>query len=185
MKVSDYLRAAFDQESLDRDALDQEVPHKRQTTGYTCGAAALRQVLAFYGIDVDEKTLIKKLGSTPKDGTHPQNIVKVAKNYGLKAEILEGLKLKQVKGLLDKNRPFIAMVQWASDAKDMSDVWQEGHYVVVQSVSKQGIVLVDPATDDKTHTLSPKIFLTRWHDVESDGRKFIHAGIVFDWKKVE
>ena len=39
------------------------MPEVRQHTDYACGAAALQSILAYYGIDVRQDTLMEKLGT--------------------------------------------------------------------------------------------------------------------------
>src|SRR5512136_265710 len=69
------------------------VPDVRQSTGYTCGAAALQAVLAYWGTSEREDRLAARLNSTPERGTHPLDIVRVAREFGLSAELREGLSL--------------------------------------------------------------------------------------------
>jgi len=161
-----------------------QTPHRRQTTTYSCGAAALRQILALYNIDVDEKKLMSALKTTYKDGTAPKEITRVAKEYGLKAKMIENMTLQDLKHFVKSDIPIIAMLQWSSDGnKDLSKTWADGHYVVVSSVNNDKITLTDPATDGKTHELTADVFLSRWHDVDAHGKRLIHTGIIFTDKK--
>ena len=57
-------------------ALLAGVPDVRQSTGYSCGAAALQAVLAHWGISEREDRLVARLHSTPQLGTHPNDIVR-------------------------------------------------------------------------------------------------------------
>jgi len=41
----------------------------RQTTEYSCGASALQSVLAYWGEDVDERELMKRMGTTEAAGS--------------------------------------------------------------------------------------------------------------------
>jgi len=65
-------------------ALLAGVPDVRQSTGFSCGAAALQAVLAHWGIHEREDRLIARLRSTPEKGTHPDDIVRGAREFGLK-----------------------------------------------------------------------------------------------------
>ncbi len=56
-------------------------PNVQQETEYSCGAAAARSVLNYFGRDdFDEPTLIKKLKTKPKIGTSLSNMVKFFKS---------------------------------------------------------------------------------------------------------
>jgi predicted double-glycine peptidase len=41
----------------------------RQTTEYSCGASALQSVLAWWGEDVDERELMRLMGTSEEEGT--------------------------------------------------------------------------------------------------------------------
>jgi hypothetical protein len=67
------------------------VPDVRQSTNYSCGAAALQAVLSYYGIDKRERALMDMLKTSESTGTSPDNIVRVARELGLQAEVREKL----------------------------------------------------------------------------------------------
>lgn len=73
-----------------------QVPNVRQHTVYACGAAALQAVLAYYGIDVRQDTLMEKLGTSEVDGTSYKEIVRVAQEYGLKTNIVVNMTIEQL-----------------------------------------------------------------------------------------
>jgi hypothetical protein len=67
------------------------IPDVRQSTGYTCGASVLQAILAYWGTEEREDRLAARLHSTPEAGTHPLDIVRVAREFGLTAELRDGL----------------------------------------------------------------------------------------------
>ena len=83
------------------------VPDVYQSTQYSCGASALQAVLAYWGIEVHEDTLLNSLGTTGKNGTSPENILRIARSYGLQAEIRENLSIANVISVLGKGVPVI------------------------------------------------------------------------------
>lgn len=154
-----------------------KVPHLEQQKNYTCGAAALRQILALYKIKADENDLAKQL-KTNKKGTNPYQIVEVAKSYGIKAVLMENMSLKSLKDFVNDEVPIMVMIQSPENNKDMSTTWNSGHYAVVSDVNSK-ITLVDPGTKKKTLSLSKENFMERWHDTDLKGNKLTHAGIAF------
>ena len=60
------------------------VPDVRQSTPYSCGAAALQAVLNYYGVYKRERALMDMLKTSEGMGTSPDNIVRVAKELASK-----------------------------------------------------------------------------------------------------
>ncbi|MCK7482927.1 MAG: cysteine peptidase family C39 domain-containing protein [Candidatus Moduliflexus flocculans] len=87
------------------------MPDVRQSTGYTCGAAALQAVLAYWGMSEREDRLAARLRSTPEAGTHPDDIVRVAREFGLTAELREGLDLSDLESALAAGTTVIVDLQ--------------------------------------------------------------------------
>ena len=84
------------------------LPNIRQTTDYTCGAAALLSVLNYYGLyDDSEMELAEELETDSEWGTDPVNIVCIAKKYGLEAYEFKGMSLEQLEGFVKSGTPVI------------------------------------------------------------------------------
>ena len=62
------------------------MPDTRQSTEYSCGAAALQAVLGYWGRDIGEEDLMELLNTDPDSGTYPDDIIRVAHQMGLEAE---------------------------------------------------------------------------------------------------
>lgn len=62
-----------------------DFPNLRQSTTFTCGDVATQTILAYYGIDIRESDLVKKLKSN-KDGTYMVNIIKLFHENDLKTD---------------------------------------------------------------------------------------------------
>ena len=62
------------------------LPDVRQTTAYARGAASLQAVLAYYGIDARQDTLIADVGTDAAIGTRWWEIVRDAEARGLAAD---------------------------------------------------------------------------------------------------
>ena len=101
-----------------------QVPEVRQHTVYSCGAAALQAILAYYSIDVRQDVLIQKLGTNENEGTKYWEIVRVAREYGLTAETILQMTRQQIIGEINRGIPvFIAIQAWiqSGDPRNIAD----------------------------------------------------------------
>jgi hypothetical protein len=120
----------------------------RQTTEYSCGACALQSVLGYWGREVDEAELMQRMGTSPEEGTYPEQIVRVARELGFEAELRENLTVDDVEQATSAGHPVIVLGQaWRSrghsdDAAE--DVWADGHYFVVLAVDHDYVYFEDP-----------------------------------------
>src|SRR5579859_6756546 len=88
------------------------VPSFRQKTTYTCGPAAARSVFAYYGHgELGERALAKRMGTTPKDGTDPGGITRVARQLGMHATIKHHMTIDELEGLVKRGVPVIVAYQ--------------------------------------------------------------------------
>ena len=72
--------------TLPRHALG--VPLSRQQTGYSCGPAALRSVLKYFGVwDGPEQQLYKIVHTSVEEGTLPEDLAAGARHFGLSAAV--------------------------------------------------------------------------------------------------
>ncbi|MDV2481450.1 hypothetical protein F8E02_05415 [Methanoculleus sp. Wushi-C6] len=144
------------------------VPDVRQSQPYSCGAASLQAVLNYQGIDVREGVLMQKLGTTPETGTPPDAIVRVAREYGLSAELRLNLTLADLeRSVAEKNPVIIACQAWAdTDPEEFSwdTDWEDGHYMVVIGFDSENVYFEDPAMLGTRGKIPRQEFLSRWHD---------------------
>jgi predicted double-glycine peptidase len=161
------------------------VPDVRQSSGYTCGAAALQAVLAYWGTNEREDRLVARLHSTPEAGTHPLDIVRVARDFGLTAELREGLELADLEAALASRTTVIVDLQaWRSSADlPWTETWDDGHYMVLLGADRDNLYFEDPSLLGTRGTIPRSEFLDRWHDYEGDppldptDRKYVHMAI--------
>jgi predicted double-glycine peptidase len=154
------------------------VPVVYQSHNYDCGAAALRAVCQYWGVGPeDEDDFIKACETDKQDGTHPDDIIRAARAFGLKAGGREGISIEQLKHCIDLHRPVICAIQaweWDSD---------EGHYVVAIGYDDNHILFQDPSIKNNMRgRLSYDEFLERWHDVDRHGTILRQYGIVL-WRE--
>ncbi len=170
---------------LPNPALLSGVPDVRQSTGYSCGAAALQAVLAHWGTSEREDRLITRLRSTPQNGTHPSDIVRVAREFGLRADLREGLGLEDLESALAQGTTVIVDLQAWREKEDRpwSGTWDDGHYMVLLGTDDQNLYFEDPSLLGSRGCIPREEFLERWHDYEGDppldakDRTYVHMAI--------
>lgn len=175
MRFKDYIEAPRDLTHDPRIMLD--FPSVRQATSYTCGAAALQSVLAYYGKDFPEKDLAEKLGTNSDDGTDSERMAAFAKKCGLSA-YLGSLSFKDIRSALDRKWPVILAIQAYADKspEEYKKDYQNGHYVVVIGYDEAGLYFADPSMYHRGF-LSYDECAKRWHDID-DNRKVRNLALI-------
>ncbi len=162
-----------------------ELPDVRQGTEYSCGAAALQSVLSYWGRDIGEEDLIKLLETDPKSGTYPEDIIRVAREVGLDADMKENLTLEEVNSSVNAGIPVIVDCQsWRSPASgnlSWADDYGDGHWMVVLGMDGKNVYLEDPYILGSRGFIPRQEFEERWQNLrgwgESDTVKQVHLGI--------
>jgi predicted double-glycine peptidase len=158
----------------------------RQVTEYSCGASALQSVLGYWGKDVDERELMKLMGTTEEEGTYPEKMVHAARTLGFDAEARQDLTLDEVRKFTSEGHPMIALAQvWRSQSqaakKRLKDEWDAGHYIVVLGVDDENVYFQDPYVRMCKAFVSRRTFEAHWHQVMGGdlkrNPKLIHLGI--------
>ena len=124
----------------------------RQKAGY-CGAASLKMVLDYYGIDITERKLARLSGSSRSKGVPAKNLIKAAKKLGLTGFYKDYSSLRDIIRYVSKGIPVI--VDWFSEI--------DGHYSVVTGIDKENIYLQDPQLGH-LRALKLKTFKKIWFD---------------------
>lgn len=143
------------------------VPLCRQSTDYTCGAAALQSVLGYYGLDIREGTLAKALHADPQTGTRYSEMARFARARGFRVNVQLGMTVQALKSLVDRRIPVIVLLQaWSDRPVDYSSDWDDGHYAVVVGYDEKRVFFMDPATLGHYTYIPLSSFVRRWHDRE-------------------
>jgi predicted double-glycine peptidase len=155
-----------------------DVPDRRQDTNYSCGAAALQAVLAYFGIHGKEQEIASALGTDPETGTGPEAIIALAGRLGLKANVAHHMTIDELQYLLDLGRPVLCPIQ-AHGSRSEVESGRAGHYVAVIGYSNHRLFIQDPASG--RIALHKRLFDQNWHDQDGDGQPYDHYGIAL-WK---
>jgi len=128
-----------------------------------CGPAVLKMILGFYGIKKTENELAKIAGTTKKEGTEIQQLVKTFKHFGLKTEVRINSTFADLSKYLKNNMPVV--IGWYSRGKkeDPDNITADGHYSIVIGLDKKFIYLQDPEIG-KMRKLKKDDFLVVWLD---------------------
>ncbi len=165
-----------------------DFPNFRQTFYYDCGASAMHSVMAYYGMDISEKDMIRLVETHGKTGTSFFGLINVAKKVGLKYKCYwSGLTISDLKRYIDKKIPVVLQIQaWPEKReKDLKKSWTDGHFVVAMGYDNKRIYFNDPSTILIAY-LTYRELEERWHDIDfykGSQRKVSNAGIVFFGKK--
>ena len=161
------------------------MPDTRQSTEYSCGAAAMQAVLGYWGRDIGEEDVREMLNTNEVSGTYPDDIIRVAKALGLQAEYKENMSMANLENYVAEGIPVIVDCQaWRSVSQyneSWANTWNNGHWLVVIGIDENNVTLEDPYILGDRGFMSREEFLARWHNVrgldETDTGKQIHMGI--------
>ncbi len=156
------------------------VPAVEQATDYSCGPATLTAVLRYWKRPVAcEQDLYQPLHTTPKDGTEPYMLEKVARERGLEAEYRIGASVDDLRRALAAGTTVILDLQaWRDTKRPWSDDWDDGHYVVLVAIDHDTFGFEDPSVAGRRAFLSADELDARWHD-EDAGHRHDHTAIFF------
>jgi len=148
------------------------LPDVRQSTGYTCGVSSLQSILMYWGKEYREDMLSQMASSHSEYGTPPENIVSVAKNLGLQAEIKQECTISEIEKWIEAGIPVIVDIQAWKDKDNTlcwKDCWEDGHYVVAIGYDEKNIYFEDASILGAIGYIPKEEFLDRWHDYEGKG----------------
>lgn len=160
------------------------VPDVRQSENFDCGPCCLRSISKYF--DVGPKTeeeFIEICGTSKKDGTHPKQIQKAAEKLGLKTKFYTGLTIESLKSYIDQRKPVIVEIQaWGNPKK--YEKLNDGHFVIAIGYDDSNFYFEDPSLLRIRGYLPYDEFDSRWQELESNGDKFYHSGLVI-WSNKE
>jgi predicted double-glycine peptidase len=153
------------------------VPPVKQTTGYSCGAAAALAMLRFWrpaAYDrVTERDLYSALGTTEARGTEPEPIVSYLREFAaLEADYRSGdVTVAELERALDAGEPPVVDLQaWRDVDAPYREVWDAGHYAIFVGYDAKHLFFMDPSvmTPSGYAYLLREELDERWHDLAGD-----------------
>lgn len=139
-----------------REHIPANLPIVKQTLDITCGAACFASMYElFFGECPGELFFAEKLRTIELGMTPPENIVQLAKIYGLQVNLRRCCKEEDLRFAL-KQEKIIFVSWWFEDA---------GHYSLVRHIHDDVIVLMDPwrAREGKDTIMARSEFITLWN----------------------
>lgn len=168
-----------------------DVPNLRQYGDYTCGTTCVQMLMNYLYPQVGDKNLSTyehDLGTTPADGTTPQQIYDYFKAQGVDVEKKEDVSIEELVSLIDAGDPVMMCIQAWSDKYNTTDpnatdhaYLADGHWVICVGYKKINdeyqFYFNDPACVG--HCLMSQTDLeTRWIDRDGAGTIYKHFGFV-------
>ena len=131
------------------------LPLVPQTLDSTCGAACFESMVRrCFGQSPGELHFASELGALTLGYTPVENIVNLARKWGLESQLIREAKLEDLKARCAVNE--IVFVTW----------WYEdsGHYSLVEAIDNENILLMDPwvARNGNYHRMKLKDFEPHW-----------------------
>jgi len=155
-----------------------KLPSAKQPVNFSCGASALRAIAVHFKVGPNtEKFYIDRCNTTHDNGTHPKEIIRVARELGLTVRSKSKMSINNLHEYLDEGIPVICSIQAWGDEKKYTKNDHSGHYVVAIGYTKDKIYFMDPSIKGHRGFLPNEEFMERWHDEEADGTKLIRYGI--------
>ncbi|MEJ7596761.1 MAG: C39 family peptidase [Kofleriaceae bacterium] len=167
---------------ISRGAIKVALPSVRQREDWTCGAAALLAVCAYYGVGPEWEHEVATRMRLTRAGSDPVQLVRAARAYGLETEEVRGMTDAQLRRTLDARRPVMMMLQAWGNRRGYADHWRAGHWVIAIGYMRAGVVFEDPWLHRSRGFLGWRELAARWHDVEGrDDHQVDRYGLVI-WR---
>ena len=131
------------------------VPHKHQTTDYTCGPVCLEMLLDFYNIPYDSAEIEKLCEARPNIGTDNSRLVRAVCSLGETVVTKENASMNDIITTLHAGHP--VLVNYFNVRSGV------GHFGIVKGMDDEHIILADPKNGDD-YSIAIDDFKTVWHD---------------------
>lgn len=142
------------------------VPDALQFSDFDCGDMCVQAVMAYYGTDLNEVKLLKKLKTRKSDGTGSEHIIEFFKRKKFNVES-RSMEIKDLKSFINRKIPVIILAQaWKNSDVKYKRTESFGHYMVVIGYDEKNIYFEDPAMFGKGY-IPIKEFEKRWHALDT------------------
>ena len=135
-----------------------DVPHFIQSDDSTCGPASLRMIFAYYGKDLDEKTIAHACNHSYEYGCQGEDMVCAANHFGFDVFLKNNSTIPEIENFIDKSVPVI--VDWFCGDPP------EGHSSVVIGYDEKNLFILDPYLEEM-RIVSKYDFVRCWFDFKT------------------
>ena len=153
------------------------LPLTRQSTDYTCGAAAVLSIHGYFGENPLEVDLVSPLQLTSAFGTDRKSMESYFQSIGYEISVHEPMSLSNLKEYLSEGHPVLCLVQAWDNQKDYTNYWGIGHYIIAIGYDQERIYFMDPWILGNYGYISIGEFMNRWHQQAADGTQVIQWGL--------
>lgn len=169
---------------INPDSIKIWLPEVQQRTHFSCGAAVVHSICAYYGLGLPSHyDYFPYLETDENYGTSPDKIVCYLRDVGISCKVIYDMGIKQLCSEVQKGKPIIVALQAYGNPKNYRNNGS-GHYVVAIGYDKKNIFFEDPWMNCLRGYIPKSEFLTRWHDLDVGGKHHNQMGIVA-WKNAK
>lgn len=150
-----------------------------QENCYECGLSAVMTILKTMGMKVRKDNLKKKLGTSSRKGTPPENIKALFTEIELEYQEKHKASLRDVEKMLKASKMCLVAYQAWGEEKYYKRL-QSGHYSVIFGAEGEYFWLADPYVRHSksrygrgVRKIKKETFLGRWKDID-------YKGVVYD-----
>ena len=140
------------------------VPHYQQAHPHSCVPACARMILAYYGQEYDEETLVQTFNTIPILGTQPDDVVSGLEKLGYHALWFENATIERILEILAAKWPLIAFLR----AQDLPHGRVGIHAVVIIGIENDTVICLDPTLTEPLHISLPS-FVSLWANLGHQG----------------
>jgi predicted double-glycine peptidase len=145
---------------LTKDANVLPVRIKKQINSFSCGAASMATVFAYWGIKMSVRTMSAYCATSFDVGTKFSNMVRVGKEAGFRVDVLQNTKSKEVKDYILSGIPLVPCWQFLP-------YLGETHYNVLIGYDVDHFVFAETARWDAWYTkITKQRFMKIWKNLE-------------------
>jgi ABC-type bacteriocin/lantibiotic exporter with double-glycine peptidase domain len=143
------------------------IPDVLQYSDFDCGDMCAQAVMAYYGTDINEIKLLKKLKTRKKDGTGSEHLVEFFKKNKFKVDA-RSMDIADLISFIKKKIPVIVLAQaWKKSKVRYQRTKSFGHYMIVIGFDEKKLYFEDPAMFGRGY-IPIKEFIKRWHALDKD-----------------
>lgn len=164
---------------ISRGAIRVALPDATQQKDYSCGASCLQSICKYYGVGLNEEwEYVDALGMDRRIGSHPYQIVRLARRFGLSVKEYQPMTAEQIRNELRRRHPVMLMLQawgevrskrrWRPRTNYEGD-WDDGHWVAAIGYDSKGFFFEDPSLEQIRGYLTEAELLERWRDTGPHG----------------